>query len=134
MKLSTLKSIYAFLQTIPNKRFARFTSASDTEKCRCVMGTLFNSHYPHDTWVIQDINGYRWASPAVEKWATEKGLTFKMVNWLIGVNDFDVNAYALGAMEGGLKGYVAETPAERYVRVMGMIDMQINVGEALGVE
>ncbi len=134
MKLSTLKSIYAFLQTIPNKRFARFTSASDTEKCRCVMGTLFNSHYPHDTWVIQDINGYRWASPAVEKWATEKGLTFKMVNWLIGVNDFEPNAYALGVPTEGVKRYVAETPAERYERVMGEIAQKIVVGEAPGVE
>lgn len=134
MNLSILKSIHAFLQTIPNKRFARFTSASDTEKCRCVMGTLFNSHYPHDTWVIQDINGYRWASPAVEKWATEKGLTFEMVNWLIEVNDFEPNAYVLGVMTEGLKRYVAETPAERYERVMRELARKINVGEALGVE
>lgn len=134
MNLSTLKSIYTFLQTIPNKRFARFTSASDAEKCRCVMGTLFNSHYPHDTWVIQDINGFRWASPAVEKWATEKGLTFEMVNWLIEVNDFEPNAYALGAMMEGLKGYVAETPAQRYERVMTEIARKIGLGELLGVQ
>lgn len=123
MNSTTLKSILAFLEALPNKRFARFAAVSRVENCPCVMGALYDAQHPNTTWVIQDVNGTRWANDHVASWAERKGLTFEIVLWLIDVNDFDTKVFSTP--------YIAETPAERYARVTGSIRSAISTRELI---
>jgi hypothetical protein len=89
------------------------------------MGALYDAQHPNTTWVIQDVNGTRWANDHVASWAEKKGLTFEIVLWLIAVNDFDPKALT------GVLPYAAETPAERYTRVTGSIRSAISTRELI---
>lgn len=123
MNSTTLKSILAFLEALPNKRLARFAAVSRIENCPCVMGALYGAQHPNTSWVIQDMSGTRWANEHVASWAEKKGLTFEIALWLIAVNDFDPRVF--------MTPYVAETPAERYTRVTREIRSAISVNEAI---
>lgn len=123
---STLRdAILIKLRSLPVKRLARFAAISVNDDCRCVMGALYGSHKFYDKWVISErIDGvirHRWANDMVAEWARKRGLTHYHVLRLIEINDRDPNAHV------PLKDYRAETPSERYQRVVTEV-------EAWGVE